>query len=125
MKKVLFIAVMSLLFSVSSYSQEDNSENFVYCEIVGTGKMLSTKVTIQVDFGQKTSFWKGGVGYLKDSNGKKIEFNLENSSRLASGSIPKKPAVSKDKALSLCVWKTNIFISGIIRACYSITSSCP
>lgn len=28
-----------------------------YVQIVGTGKFLSTKVTIELDFGQKTSFF--------------------------------------------------------------------
>jgi hypothetical protein len=49
-------------------------KNYVYCELVGTGKFLSSKVNVKVDFGQKTSFFKG-VQYLKDEKGKLIEFN--------------------------------------------------
>ncbi len=77
MKNVLFIAIMALCISFSAYSQEEKlTENFIYCELVGTGKMMSTKVNVQVDFGQKTSYWKGGSEkFLKDENGKKIEFN--------------------------------------------------
>ena len=48
----------------------------VYCEIVGTEKFLSSKVTIEVDFGQQRSVWTNGRYYktLVDENGKKLEF---------------------------------------------------
>jgi len=74
MKKVLFIAVMAMCLVMSSFGQ--SSKDYAYCEIIGQGKFLSNKVKIQVDFGQKTSFWKGGADkMLKDKNGKNIEFN--------------------------------------------------
>ena len=68
MKKIL----LSLLFCV--LSTFIYAENYIYCELVGTGKFMSSKVNVQVDFGQKTSFWKG-VSFLKDENGKNREFN--------------------------------------------------
>jgi hypothetical protein len=49
-------------------------KNYVYCQLLGTGKIFSTQVTVQADFGQKTSFWKG-VDYMRDEKGKKIIFN--------------------------------------------------
>jgi len=49
-------------------------QNYVYCELVGTGKIFSSKVTVQADFGQETTYWKG-VDEIKDENGKKIRFN--------------------------------------------------
>lgn len=70
MKKVLLLSFFTIL-SVCMFSQE---KNYIYCELVGTGKFLSNKVNVQVDFGQATSFWKG-VGYLKDDKGKAITFN--------------------------------------------------
>lgn len=68
MRKLLF--TIALLFATLSI----NAENFIYCELVGTGKLLSNKVKVQVDYGQESSFWKG-ISYLKDENGKNIEFN--------------------------------------------------
>lgn len=68
MRKLLFTII--LLFATLSM----NAENFIYCELVGTGKMLSNKVKVQVDYGQETSFWKG-ISYMKDENGKNVEFN--------------------------------------------------
>jgi hypothetical protein len=76
MKKVVFLAVMALCLSTAILAQNAESrKNYVYCELLGTGKLLSTKVKVQVDFGQKTSFWKGGPEFLKDEKGKMIEFN--------------------------------------------------
>lgn len=48
----------------------------VFCELVGTGKLLSNKVSVAIDFGQETSFWTGASKqYLVDNQGKKIRFN--------------------------------------------------
>ena len=48
----------------------------VFCELLGTGKLFSNKVTVTVDFGQETSFWFGSSNqYLVDDNGKAIKFN--------------------------------------------------
>lgn len=73
MKKVLFILMLVLAsMSVSAQNAKGNGEKYdVYCEIVGTSKLLSTKVTVQVDFGQ--SKWENANLYDKD--GKKIKFN--------------------------------------------------
>lgn len=68
MKKLLLI-IMLCVISAFAYS-----DNYVYCELLGSGKLFSTKINVQADLGQKTSFWKG-VGYLKDDKGKLIEFN--------------------------------------------------
>ncbi len=48
----------------------------VYCELVGTEKFLSSKVTVTVDFGQQRSVWTNGSYYqtLVDENGKKLDF---------------------------------------------------
>ena len=74
MKKVVFIAFMAVCLTMSVFGQ--SSKNYAYCELLGQGKALSNKMKIQVDFGQKTNFWKGGSDkILKGANGKAIEFN--------------------------------------------------
>jgi len=74
MKKVVLITVMAMCLIMSTFGQ--SFKNYAYCELIGRGKALSNKMKIQVDFGQKTNFWKGGADkILKDANGKAIEFN--------------------------------------------------
>ena len=83
MKKILFI-VCALLISVATFSQENNEQqkegqhithrSFVYCELLGKGKLLSSKVTVDIDFGQQVSFWVPDRRY-KDENGKAVNFN--------------------------------------------------
>ncbi len=63
-----------------AYSQETPTElkkdkaKEEYCMILATSKLLSTKVTIAVDFGQEWSFWKDKRG-MRDESGKKMVFN--------------------------------------------------
>lgn len=71
MKKILLTTFL-VIFSLTVLAQE--KVNFVYCELVGTGKFMSAKVNVQVDFGQSTSIWKS-IDYLKDDKGKTISFN--------------------------------------------------
>ncbi|MBL7830145.1 MAG: hypothetical protein JNK41_03895, partial [Saprospiraceae bacterium] len=50
--------------------------NVEYIQIVGTSKLFSNKLTIQIDFGQENKFWTGqGDNRIKDVNGKVINFN--------------------------------------------------
>ena len=47
-----------------------------YVQIVGTSKLFSTKLTIQIDFGQKTKFFSSGKETIvKDEEGKAVDFN--------------------------------------------------
>lgn len=69
MKRFIFIALALIISTVGLYA-----ENYIYCGLVGTTKLMSNKVKVQVDYGQETSFWKG-ISYMKDENGKNIEFN--------------------------------------------------
>lgn len=47
-----------------------------YVQIVGTTKLLSSKLIIQIDFGQRTKFFSSGKEtVLKDIDGKLLEFN--------------------------------------------------
>ena len=71
MKKCLFLMVMFISMGVVAQKPYK-----VFCELLGTGKLFSNKVTVTVDFGQETSFWFGSSNqYLVDDNGKAIKFN--------------------------------------------------
>lgn len=71
MKKFLFL----LLTFVSMNVMAQDSLR-VYCELVGTGKLFSSKVNVEVDFGQETNFWNQSTEhFLIDENGDKIKFN--------------------------------------------------
>lgn len=77
MKNILVL--MILTFSIGCFAQENDNSNKqkrVFCQLLGTGKTFSNKVTITIDFGQEISFWKGASNqYLVDENGKSIKFN--------------------------------------------------
>lgn len=74
MKKVVMFLIMSMCM-MATFAQSEN-ENRVYCELVGSSGMFSSKVKVTVDFGQETSFWKGDKDQqLVDSEGKDIKFN--------------------------------------------------
>lgn len=46
-----------------------------YIQIIGTSKLLSNKVTIQIDFGQENKYWSNKDTQVKDENGKLVVFN--------------------------------------------------
>lgn len=74
MKKVLLTFILMLGFTFAFAQQSKPTPKYVYCELLGTAKFMSSKVNVKADFGQSTSFWKG-VAYLTDENGKAISFN--------------------------------------------------
>ena len=49
MKRFIFIALALIISTVGLYA-----ENYIYCELVGTTKLMSNKVKVQVDYGQET-----------------------------------------------------------------------
>ncbi len=82
MKKILL--GISFLFSLSSVAQTINGIPIMdleveYLQILGTSKMMSTKLTITIDIGQKTKYISmsnnSDVTLLKDENGQGIIFN--------------------------------------------------
>lgn len=83
MKKVIFVLLV-LFFTPGLFAQNSTDENqknelierkeYVYCQIMGREKLLSAKVTVDIDFGQEVSFWKQDRRY-KDENGKAVTFN--------------------------------------------------
>ena len=50
-----------------------NAQGKIYCELVGTQRLLSTKVTVEVDFGQQSKFFADNR--LVDEKGQVIIFN--------------------------------------------------
>jgi hypothetical protein len=46
-----------------------------YIQIVGTSKLMSNKVTIEIDFGQENKYWSAKDTQVKDKNGKLVVFN--------------------------------------------------
>ncbi len=85
MKKVItFFSIIAMLFiantMASAQTTADNAlldtltiSKYTYCEIVGTGNLLGTKVTIELDFGQATKFLQDTR--YKGEDGKPIKFN--------------------------------------------------
>lgn len=73
---VAFALIMCAQFASAQESTElnKNEAKEEYCMIMARQKLFSTKVTIDVDFGQEWSFWSN-KRKLVDENGKKISFN--------------------------------------------------
>lgn len=77
MKKVFILVVAVFLCAVSFAQEKENAEKElykVYCEIIGETHKLSTKVDVELDFGQAYKFWSSDRR-LYDESGKKIVFN--------------------------------------------------
>lgn len=79
MKKVIF----TFLFMASALFVKAQTVNDIplseidveYVQIVGTSKLLSSKLTVEIDFGQKTKFFSLGTEtVIKDTNGKPLDF---------------------------------------------------
>jgi hypothetical protein len=81
MKVLTFLLVSCLILSTfSGFGQTVNNVplkdiNVDYVQIVGTSKLLSTKVTIEIDFGQRNKMFNFNDTSLKDENGKLLELN--------------------------------------------------
>ena len=72
MKKLLIICSVSFV-SFTTFSQTDTSKIEQYCEIIATPRLLSNKVTIDINYGEAKSIWKDNR--LKDDEGKLKKFN--------------------------------------------------
>ena len=76
----LFAVKLFLLTTTAVFAQNEDttangeSSKYVYCEMVGTQKLLNNKVTIVLDFGEAKSIWKDNR--VKDEiTGKAQSFN--------------------------------------------------
>lgn len=72
MKKA-FSAGIFLLVSFTSFSQTDTSKIEQYCQLIATPRLLSNKVTVDVDLGEEKSFWRDNR--LKTYEGTFRKFN--------------------------------------------------
>jgi hypothetical protein len=72
MKKIILIGIISLL-SLISFSQADTTKIEQYCEVVATPRVLSNRVTIDINYGEEKSIWKDTR--LKTDEGKLKKFN--------------------------------------------------
>jgi hypothetical protein len=78
MKK--FITIVLLFAAFATYSQTVNDKplsdiDVEFVQIVGTSKFMSTKLTIEIDFGQYNNAWISRDTQLKDVDGKLLVFN--------------------------------------------------
>ncbi|MEA5458666.1 hypothetical protein VB796_06445 [Arcicella sp. LKC2W] len=79
MKKIITSALL-LLAAYASNAQTVNDKpikdiDVEYMQVLATSKFMSTKLTIQLDFGQENSIWTNDDTQLKDETGKKMVFN--------------------------------------------------
>jgi len=72
MKKLLTIGIF-LISTLISNAQADSSKVEQYCQVIATPKLLSNKVTIDIDFGEEKSVWRDNR--LKTDGGKLKKFN--------------------------------------------------
>lgn len=72
MKNIIIIAII-LFTSLTSYCQSDTSKVEQYAEVVATPRLLSSKVTIDIDYGEERSMWRDNR--LKEDNGRVKKFN--------------------------------------------------
>ena len=80
MRKLFLILTLTILGFNYSHSQSVNNIplkdiDVDYVQIVGTSKVMSNKVTIEIDFGQHDKLFKSKDTQMLDENGKKIKFN--------------------------------------------------
>jgi hypothetical protein len=72
MKNIIITAII-LFSSFQSFAQKDTSKVEQYAEVVATPRLLSNKVTIDIDYGEERSIWRDNR--LKEDNGKLKKFN--------------------------------------------------
>jgi hypothetical protein len=72
MKTITIIALM-LFCSFQSFSQTEADKVEQYAEVVATPRLLSAKVTIDIDFGEERSIWKDNR--MKTDEGRLKKFN--------------------------------------------------
>jgi len=78
-KLLLFVIIFVCNLTIKAQTVNDiplKDIDVEYVRIVGTSKLLTTKLTIELDFGQRTKFFSSGKEtIIKDEDGKAIDFN--------------------------------------------------
>lgn len=60
---IIVLTIISIILAIASQCKGQaqpmgsDTVKYAYCELLGIEKFLSTKVTIQLDFGQEKKFW--------------------------------------------------------------------
>jgi len=72
MKKIITISLISFV-AIASKAQSDITKIEQYCQVIATPRLLSNKVTIDIDFGEQKNFWVDER--LKTYDGKLKKFN--------------------------------------------------
>jgi len=81
MKKIAIAAIVCFLASAQAKSQTVNDVpirdiDVEYVQIVGTSKLFSNKVTVEIDFGQENKLFSSDKDTrIRDANGKNMVFN--------------------------------------------------
>jgi len=79
MKKVLLL-IIGTTFSLSAFAQRVNETpikdiDVEYVQIVGTSKLMSSQLTIQLDFGQRNKYFDFKDTQVYDKDGSRLDFN--------------------------------------------------
>jgi hypothetical protein len=74
MKTLLPLALIIIGFGAFAQTSTSPDAQYVYCEVLGTEKLLSTKVNIVVDFGDRLK-WFADNRMKDEKTGKPIVFN--------------------------------------------------
>jgi len=81
LKNKILILIGTVVMAHSAFAQTVNDVplkeiDVDYIQIIGTGRTLSTKVNVEIDFGQETKSvsFKNGTN-IKDEKGRNMKFN--------------------------------------------------
>lgn len=72
MKKI-FIVLLFQVAALASFAQTDTTKIEQYCQVIVTPRLLSNKVTIDIDFGEERSIWTDNR--IRTYDGKLKKFN--------------------------------------------------
>jgi hypothetical protein len=72
MRKTL-LTIFLFFFVYPVIAQKDSVMVEQYCEVIATPRLLSSRVTVDIDFGDLRSIWKDNR--LKDEDGRLVKFN--------------------------------------------------
>ncbi|MEO5783704.1 MAG: hypothetical protein ABIQ07_10555 [Ginsengibacter sp.] len=71
--KIIILSAIILLSSFQLFAQSDADNVEQYAEVVASPRLLSSKVTIDIDYGEERSIWKDNR--IKTDEGKLKKFN--------------------------------------------------
>ena len=71
--KIIILSAIILLSSFQLFAQNDANKVEQYAEVVATPRLFSSKVTIDIDYGEERSIWKDNR--IKTDEGKLKKFN--------------------------------------------------